>query len=622
MTIFKYYNRLVAMKRFMLAAPLASLLVGGLLLAARPATVSWNGAVQPPHYKEGVFPPWSGLANDPAVHKGLTFTVPEVDDLPDFHGNPFQARLVIFVGGNYYFAMAPLVQAFERVYPRIKGKLFYETLPPGILIKQMKAGGTITVGNMTWTVKPDVYAAGKLKVAALVKNGLLTGPVISYATNNLTIMIPQGNPGHIKNLRDLGRPGLRLVMPNPAWEGVARQIQLSLKKAGGNALVKMVYQTKVADGQTLLTHIHHRQTPLFLMQGLAAAGVTWKSEAIFQERIGHPISDVSIPAKYNTTAIYAGAVVKGAAHAAAARQWLAFLQSPAATAIFERYGFKPYQAGRVSPDAVGTPAGISSPEANDVPPSANSAAGPDAPWGVLKSDHGRVISFTPPSNAKIPANAYGKMALLGKNIFDHTPQYAGQYIGDGLSCINCHLQSGRLAYSAPLWAAFAAYPRYQAKAKKVVTLEKRIQECFMYSENGKTPPANGKTITALVTYASWLARGAPTGANLPGRGYRPLARPALTPSAVRGKQLFTVDCMMCHGDHGQGLLINGQYRFPPLWGPHSFNSGAGMHKLKLAAEFIQANMPLGKGGTLTGQQAWELAAFVNSHKRPGNPMKK
>ncbi len=621
MTLSTFKSRLSAMKISVLAALPATVLAGGLLVAARPATVSWNGAVEPPHYKEGVFPPWSGQANDPAIHKGLKFTVPEVDDLPDFHGDPFHARLVIFVGGNYYFAMAPLAQAFEKLYPQIRGKLFYETLPPGILIEQMKAGGTITVGNMTWTVKPDVYAAGKLKVAALVKKGVLTGPVISYATNNLTIMVPRGNPGHIQNLRDLGRPGVRVVMPNPAWEGVARQIKLSLKKAGGDALAKMVYQTKVADGQTLLTHIHHRQTPLFLMQGLAVAGITWKSEAIFQERIGHPISNISIPEKYNTTAIYAGAVVKGAAHVAAARQWLAFLKSPAALAIFEKYGFKPVKSGRRSLGLAGVSAQVSSATGSGPPPSATSAAGPGAPWGVLKSDHGSVISFTPPPNAEIPANAYGKMALLGKNIFDHTPQYASGYIGDGLSCINCHLQSGRMAYSAPLWAAFAAYPRYQAKAKQVVTLEKRIQECFIYSENGKAPPANGKTMTALMTYASWLARGAPTGANLPGRGYRPLAKPAFTPSVVRGKRLFTVDCMMCHGDHGQGLLINGNYQFPPLWGPHSFNSGAGMHKLKLAAEFIRANMPLGKGGTLTGQQAWDLAAFVNSHKRPPNPTK-
>ena len=155
-------------------------------------------------------------------------------------------------------------------------------------------------------------------------------------------MIPMDNPAHISGLADLGKPGVRLAMPNPEFEGIVRQIKTSLAKAGGEALATAVYDTKVKDGSTILTHIHHRQTPLFLMQGVADAGVTWQSEAMFQEPAGHPISHIDIPAGENTEAIYAGAEVKGAAHAAAAREWLAFIRSPASLAIFEGYGFKPY----------------------------------------------------------------------------------------------------------------------------------------------------------------------------------------------------------------------------------------------------------------------------------------
>jgi molybdate transport system substrate-binding protein len=131
-------------------------------------------------------------------------------------------------------------------------------------------------------------------------------------------------------------------MPNPEFEGIVSQIEASLKKAGGQALADAVYKTKVADGSTILTHIHHRQTPLFLMQERAEAGVTWQSEAMFQEQAGHPITRVDIPLSQNTTAIYAGAVVKGAAHKEAAKLWLSFIHSPEALSIFERYGFKPY----------------------------------------------------------------------------------------------------------------------------------------------------------------------------------------------------------------------------------------------------------------------------------------
>ncbi|MGC9215234.1 substrate-binding domain-containing protein [Acidithiobacillus sp.] len=321
-------------------AAVASLLFCGAV--AQAADMGWNGKAEAPRYQEQVFPPWQHGGNNPAMHEGLEFTVPEVDDLADFHGSIDNPQLTIFVGGNYYFAMAPLVKAFEKEHPALRGKIYYETLPPGILIKQMKQGGTITIGNMTWTIKPDVYAAGLKKVNAFIKEGLLQGPAVPYVTNDLTIMIPKGNPAHITGLQDLGKPGVRLSMPNPAWEGVARQIKMSLTKAGGPALEKMVYDTKVKNGETILTHIHHRQTPLFLMQGLADAGVTWKSEAIFQEQAGHPIANVAIPAKDNTTAIYASAVVKGAAHPKWAKDWVNFLKSPTALQIFEHYGFKPY----------------------------------------------------------------------------------------------------------------------------------------------------------------------------------------------------------------------------------------------------------------------------------------
>jgi ABC-type molybdate transport system substrate-binding protein len=289
-----------------------------------------------------VFPPWQHGENSDVSNPGLNFSVPQIDDLADFHGDVSNPKLVLYVGGNYFFAMASLVKAFEQQHPEFKGRIYWETLPPGILVDQIKAGGTVTSGNMTWTAKPDAYFGGLKKVQDLIAQDVLTGQAVPYATNSLTIMVPKGNPGKVTSLADLARPNLELVMPNPAFEGVARQIEASLRKAGGDRLETAVYHTKVADGSAILTQIHHRQTPLFLMQGRAQAGVTWQSEAIFQEQIGNPISHVDIPADQNTTAIYAGAEVKGAAHAPAARLWLSFIRSPAALTIFERYGFKPY----------------------------------------------------------------------------------------------------------------------------------------------------------------------------------------------------------------------------------------------------------------------------------------
>jgi ABC-type molybdate transport system substrate-binding protein len=289
---------------------------------------------------EAQYPPWLLGANNDAPDKGLVFTVPPVDIMADFHGSLDDPALVLYASGNYFFAMAGMVRAFGDAYPAYRGRVFYETLPPGLLMRQLRGGGTVTSGNLTFTVKPDVMMAEQRASDAWVKDGLLAAPVVSFATNDLTIMVPAGNPAHIASLADLARPDLAVIMPNPAFEGVAQQIRASLVKAGGEALAQAVYDTKVADGTTVLTRIHHRQTPLLLMQGTGQAGVTWASEAIFQERQGNPISHVAIPTDQNTRAVYSAATVSNAPHADAARAWLDFIRSDAAFAALAPFGFQ------------------------------------------------------------------------------------------------------------------------------------------------------------------------------------------------------------------------------------------------------------------------------------------
>ncbi len=230
-----------------------------------------------------------------------------------------------------------------------------------------------------------------------------------------------------------------------------------------------------------------------------------------------------------------------------------------------------------------------------------------------------VKPYLPPSEQTIPHNQFGEMVLLGKAIFTDTKKHASQYVGNGLSCSNCHLNAGRLSHSAPLWAAWVKYPAYRSKNNRVNTMEERIQGCFTYSMNGSPPPADSKELKALMSYAYWLAKGAPTGINLPGRGYPKLEKPTEKPDTARGKQLYVNNCAVCHGEDGEGTKTNNEYAFPPLWGRDSFNWGAGMHRINTAAAFIRANMPLAKGGSLSNQQAWDVAYYINSHERPQDP---
>jgi thiosulfate dehydrogenase len=227
--------------------------------------------------------------------------------------------------------------------------------------------------------------------------------------------------------------------------------------------------------------------------------------------------------------------------------------------------------------------------------------------------------FAPPPDSAIPSDDFGKQVQLGRQIFMNPGQYAKAYVGNALNCESCHLDAGRLAQSAPLWGAYPMYPAYRSKTHQVNTFAERLQGCFNYSMNGKAPPLGDPVLVALESYAYWMSKGAPIGTSLPGRGYLKLAKPALTPDYARGETVFKRDCALCHGDNGQGQQAAGRTVFPPLWGPQSFNWGAGMEQLNNASGFIKANMPLGRGNTLTDQDAWDVAYFMNAHERPQDP---
>jgi len=318
------------------AAILLALCAGGCALGPSAGDAVTRG----PLSDAAILPPWHEAANDPAGGKGVELTVVEADNLADFHGDATHAELVLYVAGNSFFAMPPLTKAFERAYPAWKGRIYFETLPPGILARQLANGGTITVGNMTWTAKPDVFMAGLAGVKTLVDQGGLRAPLVSYATNDLAIMVAAGNPKRIAGLADLGRPDVRLAMPNLVTEGVSRQIQASLVKAGGEALRATVYEGKVAAGSAFLTQVHHRQTPVWILQDKVDAGVVWQSEIVFHRQIGHAVEAIPIPAAQNTVESYSAAAVAAAPHPDAARDWLAFLQTPEALAVMQGYGFK------------------------------------------------------------------------------------------------------------------------------------------------------------------------------------------------------------------------------------------------------------------------------------------
>ncbi|MEO7068034.1 MAG: substrate-binding domain-containing protein [Rhodanobacter sp.] len=277
-------------------------------------------------------PPW----NPPP--EGLQFSVPPFDAIADLQGDVVDPQLVVFFAGNQFMVVHDLMASFKQAYPKYQ-RVFAETLPPGILAKQIE-GGVLVMGNMRITFKPDIYTAGKGAIAENQEKHNWFADSYDYARNPLAILVAKGNPKGIETLADLGRSDVRVSMPNPKWEGIARQIEASYKKIGGAALDRTIMETKVKDGTTFLTRIHHRQSPLRVLQGKSDAAPVWSTEAYFQEQIlHHPVETIAIPAAQNAVATYTAARMKNAPHQQAAQDFMAFMRSPAAAAVYHKYGF-------------------------------------------------------------------------------------------------------------------------------------------------------------------------------------------------------------------------------------------------------------------------------------------
>ncbi len=219
----------------------------------------------------------------------------------------------------------------------------------------------------------------------------------------------------------------------------------------------------------------------------------------------------------------------------------------------------------------------------------------------------------PPDAGGSPALAGGApppLAQQGKLVFDHTPTYARKYVGNQLSCNDCHLKSGAANYSSPMIDIAGLFPSYSKRAGRVISLQNRIQECFVRSEAGLPPPADSTPMKALVAYIDWLSRNGVKGRSYKGRGLVKL--PALKGNPVAGKAIYVTQCAACHGADGAGVPPV----FPPLWGKNSYNDGAGMANPAKMARFVFHTMPQTNPGSLTAQQAYDVSAYVDSQPRP------
>ena len=198
----------------------------------------------------------------------------------------------------------------------------------------------------------------------------------------------------------------------------------------------------------------------------------------------------------------------------------------------------------------------------------------------------------------------------GSKLFNETPVYGTQFARARVACASCHVQGGIAPYSAPMVGTAQAYPQFSKRAGRTITLNDRIDECMTRSENGLPLPDNSREMLALKAYINWLSEPHPTQTKFVGRGLKLL--PILTPDPQHGAEVYAAQCAGCHGVNGEGA----RRPYPPLWGPDSFNDGAGMGSIEKMAAFIAYNMPQNRMGTLSAQDATDVAAFIHAQPRP------
>jgi len=208
----------------------------------------------------------------------------------------------------------------------------------------------------------------------------------------------------------------------------------------------------------------------------------------------------------------------------------------------------------------------------------------------------------------MPTGPLGAAVVRGRAIANATRDSLPQHVGNALRCTSCHLDDARRPNAAPWIGVTARFPQYRSRSGMVLSIEDRINGCLERSLNGAALPLEDARLRALSAYMAWLSSGVRVGDSVPGMGFLRLA--AAVPDAGRGKQLYAARCARCHGADGGGGTA------PAVWGPDSYNIGAGMARQSIAAGFIQANMPHDEAGSLTVQQAHDVAAFINSRPRP------
>ncbi|MBV8532162.1 MAG: c-type cytochrome [Candidatus Eremiobacteraeota bacterium] len=212
----------------------------------------------------------------------------------------------------------------------------------------------------------------------------------------------------------------------------------------------------------------------------------------------------------------------------------------------------------------------------------------------------------------LPPGPLGHSIRLGHDILVDTQAKMKGYVRADMSCAACHLDAGLKSKGGSLVGVYGRFPQWNTRSHRVIALQDRIAECFLYSMNGRPPGYASPEMIALVSYMAYVSRGLPIGEKQREGDRFIVPLPSAPPNPARGATIYAQKCATCHGADGAG--VSGT--FPPLWGKSSFNGGAGMAHLDRMTGFVYFNMPQDAPRSLSIEEAYDVGAFVLGHSRP------
>ncbi|MCC6314228.1 MAG: molybdate ABC transporter substrate-binding protein [Thermomicrobiales bacterium] len=229
------------------------------------------------------------------------------------------------------FAAASLTDAFAAMATNL------EAAHPGLDIVYNFGGSQMLVTQLSQGAAADVFAsANAAQMQTAIDNGSIVGKPRIFAHNLLAIVTPAGNPADIAAPADLGKPGLRLILAQPAVP-VGKYARVSICAMGqdtatyGEDFVARVAANVVSEEEDV------RDVLAKVQLGEADAGIVYVSDA---RAAGDQVQSIAIPTDVNEIASYPIAVV-AEGDAALANAFIGYVLSADGQATLQAFGFEP-----------------------------------------------------------------------------------------------------------------------------------------------------------------------------------------------------------------------------------------------------------------------------------------